>query len=319
MPRPPKLTEEQKKKLRPLELQLHKAARNGEYRRAQQLVAQIQKLIRPTGHETRLQKSKAWLYEAALEAGNTQQAISGFEGIRAKMDKRTRIYLEATALLAICHLRRGDLEAAEPRIAEAFDKVKNISSERRRRQFYRRLVDRFESEWMRAVLTETPLDGDVDPERVQREAGELVARESREELFLRVGRQLSKPQVDRLLQVYEFSRNQLPRAEQRLLPSPEQKRKRREVGKTVLETVKRVVWRSLCDSDSDVYDMWYNKGIMVALDKKVIGAAIASALSGLGLGGYALTVPITAIVIKMGVEVFCEAYEPESLMIGLEE
>lgn len=125
--------------------------------------------------------------------------------------------------------------------------------------------------------------------------------------------------MDRLLQVYEFSRKQLPSAERRLLPSPEQKRKSREVGQTVFEAAKRVVWRSLCDPESDVYDMWYNKGLMVALDKKVIGAAIASAMSGLGVGTYALAVPVTAIVIKMGVEVFCEAYEPESLMIGLEE
>lgn len=164
MPRPPKLTDEQRERLRPLELELHQAARKGDYPTVRRLVAEIQELLRPTGHETRLQKSKAWLFEAALEAGEIQRAISGFEGIRAKTNKRTRIYLEATALLAICHLRRGDLPSAEPLIADAFDRVTNISSDRRRRQFYRRLVDRFQEEWTKVVLTETPRREDIDPE-----------------------------------------------------------------------------------------------------------------------------------------------------------
>jgi hypothetical protein len=45
---------------------------------------QIQRLLRPTGHETRLMKAKAWLFEAAMEAGEPQTAeasLSALNGV----------------------------------------------------------------------------------------------------------------------------------------------------------------------------------------------------------------------------------------------
>ena len=318
MPRTPRLSTEQLQQLRPLERDLRTAAKRGDVQAAKRLVAGIQRLLRETGHETRLQKAKVWLFEAALESGDVSFAARGFTGIRGKTRPRTRIYLEATALLAVCHLRQGNLDEAKPFMAEAIKRVKNIRSPRRQRQFYRRLVNRFEEEWALAVLEAEDSD-ELDGAHVQDEAGQLVAARTEDEILTSLGESLTRPQVDLLLRAYEFSHGQLPPAERRLLPSPEDKRKRREVGKTIYRATKRAIWKALCDPESDTYQMWFHRGLMMAVDRKVIGLAIASALSGIGLGMYAIAIPLTAVVIKLGVDVYCESYTPEGLMIGLDE
>ncbi|MEX2305276.1 MAG: hypothetical protein WD595_03695, partial [Waddliaceae bacterium] len=52
------------------------------------------------------------------------------------------------------------------------------------------------------------------------------------------------------------------------------------------------------------------------LSKKFIGSAVVATFSGLGIGLNALAVSVTALLIKFGLEVFCDAYQPEALMEG---
>lgn len=202
---------------------------------------------------------------------------------------------------------------------ETFRRIRNITSLRRRRQFYRRVIDRFEEEWAIAVLQEPDGRQELDPSRLQNEAGMMVVRAPEEEILKILGEALPTHKVDQLLKVYEFSHKQLPSAERVLLPSPADKRKHRAVGNTVFRAGRRAVWRALCDPTSDTYKMWYEKGLMFALDQKVLGAAVGSALTGLGIGIYAFAIPITALVIKLGVDVVCELWSADGLMIGLDE
>ena len=78
------LTDNQKRRLKLLEPALRQAVKLGKYERAQLLTHEIQDVLRPTGHETRLMQAKNWLFEAALESGNLEFAISGFQGVRKK-------------------------------------------------------------------------------------------------------------------------------------------------------------------------------------------------------------------------------------------
>src|ERR1700685_3801090 len=149
--KPPKLTPGQRNDLQTLEPALRAAALRGDYDTAKGLAIKIQELLRPTGHETRLMQSKAWLFEAAMEAGRLDVAEPGFIGIRGKTSPNTRIYLEATVLLAICYLRRKKLAQAEPLVAEAL-KSRNIASEVRRRRFLQQVVARFEEEGLLGAL-----------------------------------------------------------------------------------------------------------------------------------------------------------------------
>ena len=52
------------------------------------------------------------------------------------------------------------------------------------------------------------------------------------------------------------------------------------------------------------------------LDKKYIGGSVVAAFTGLGIGLKPLAVSAIALLIKFGLEVFCDAYQPEALMEG---
>jgi len=248
-----------------------------------------------------------------MEADDLHTAELGFIGVRKKTAPGTRTYLEATALLAVCYLRKNRLDLAEPLIAETLKRERNIGSEKRRRRFIRVIVRRFEEEGALASLRghgNEPLD----PMELQNEAGDMIRTLTEDELLAAMGRALPKETVAYLLKIDEFSRGQLPSTELRYLPLPEELVKHKELGHTFFSSVKRVLYRSVCDPESDVYKAWFNHGLMTVLDKKYLAIAISTTLSGMSIGIKALAVSATALLIKMGVEVFCDRYKPSGVM-----
>jgi len=221
MAKPPKLTELQKRKLKVLEPSLRNAVRLGDYSLAKQITQEIQEVLRRSGHETRLMQSKNWLFEAAMEAGNLQIAISGFIGVHKKCNPQTRVFLEATALLAICHIKEGKIPTAEPLIAQVLEKSKYIRSDRRRRQFKRRIIQRFEEEATLAALKNSG-DDLLDIDQIQNEAGFLIQTKNEDEILSDLGRHLPRRVINDLLRIHNFSGKQLPYDERKLLPAPEE-------------------------------------------------------------------------------------------------
>lgn len=318
MPKPPPLTEQQKTRLRRLEPQLRAAAHRGDFEAAKQIAVDLQQILRPTGHHTRLMQQKNWLYEAAMEAGEISTAVRGFRGIREIVLPRTRVYLEATALLAICHLRRQEIAEAEPLMAEALQNDEVIRSERRRHQFRRRLIRRFEEETVLAALQGRDAT-DLDAEAVQDDAAEMVRTKTEDQIIADIGTAVPKEVIAALLRVYEFSTKQLPPSEQLLLPPPSKVVEKMELGRTVLSAAKRVVWKSLCDPENLVYKAWCSNGLMGLLDRKVLATAVVLALGGVRVGVYALAVSLTALILKMGLDTMCEVWRPEGVMIHVSE
>lgn len=313
MPQPPKLTESQKEQLAVLEPELRDAVNLGDYEAAKRITARIQRLLRPTGHETRLMKAKAWLFEAAMEAGNLQIAAVGLQGIRQKTSRQTRIHLEATALLAICLLRQNQVERAEPLIAEVLRGDKYIRSERQRRTFRLEIKQRFEQEGALAVLRGVGEERLV-PAEIEDEAGRLVRTSTEDEILATLGSQLPEQVVRRLLNLDEIARRALPEADLKYLPKPREIVEEGAVGRTVYGAFRTVLYRSLCDPESDIYKVWVHQGLGVVLDKKYIGIAIAAVMSNLGIGIKGLAVSAAALLLKFGIEVFCEKSRPREIM-----
>jgi hypothetical protein len=308
-----KLTAEQKSKLAEMEPRLREAVRLGNYLCAKKITLEIQNVLRPTGHETRLMKSKNWLFEAAMEAGELRTAVSGFTGIRQKVSKNTRIYLEATALLAICHLRLKNLGDAEPLMAEVLGNDKYIKSVSKRRDFRRRVAERFKQEGALAALRDFGNEKLI-PSVIQSNAGKLVQSKNEEEILDILGVSIPLETIRFLQTVDDLSRKALPYTEVKFLPSPETQLEKKELGRTMFASLKRVLWRSLCDPKSDIYNAWFNEGVTIVLNKKYIASAIVAALSGLGIGVKAIAVSVTALVVKFGLEVFCDRYMPDGIM-----
>lgn len=309
-----KLSKEQLGRLHLYEEQLKSAAINGEYDVAKLVMSDLQPYLRQLHDETRLQKNKALLFEAAMNSGFLDLAISGFIGVRGKTEKRTKIYLQATALLAICYIRKGDFKSADSLISFVISHKKNIKSEVRRRLFVRKVVNRFEEECALYSLRNTHGDY-VAPEDVQNMAGELLLAFSEDELFDQLGRNAPKDTISLLLKIDGMARKQLLPAEIKYLPEPQSIENNCYVGKTLFSSVKRVVWRSLCDKNSEVYKVWHDGGIKLLLNKYSIGIAITQALMSSGINVSHLAVIITALVIRFGIDVYCDRYKPEDIMV----
>jgi hypothetical protein len=264
MAKKPKLTELQKRRLSFLEPALKVAARSGNLPQAKEIVSDIQNLLRPTGHETRL---KIWLFEAAMEAGDFGLAIPGLMGVRKKMAQGTRTHIEATVLLAICHIRQKDLKEAEPFITQTMNSKRFISPEVRRRAFIRAVVQRFEEE---AVLAGIAGQGSdlLDISAVQEEAGQLIASRNEDDIYALIGSNLPLGALGLFESVQIAARKQLSAREQLYLSTLTEEREKRSIGKTAFSALKRVLWTSLCDASSDTYKLWFNEGIQAAVKQE---------------------------------------------------
>ena len=229
MPKPPPLTSIQKQRLSLLEPALKSAVYAADYAQAKQFAADIQSILRATGHETRLMQSKNWLFEAALNAGELLTAEAGFRGVRAKTSKTTRVYLEATALLAVCLLRQKRIADAEPYIQEVL-KSKSIKSPDKRKHFIESVVSRYQLESYISGIRDH-VHGTLDPDAIDREAIDAVKTQSDEELYMQIASALPQEVIEFVFRVDRVSRKQLTMVEVLYLPSPTAIERKIEQGK----------------------------------------------------------------------------------------
>jgi len=154
----------------------------------------------------------------------------------------------------------------------------------------------------------------LNPERVQKDAGKLVCENTEDEILALLGSEVSSSTIEFVEEVNRESQKLLTFKEKRMLPAYVEIKEKRKLGKSVLSAFERILWKSLCDKESEVYKMWFTNGMQAVLDKKYITTAIIAALSGLSIGVYAIAVYATALIIKMGIEAFCDVHEPKNLM-----
>lgn len=313
MPKSKNLTKEQKQKLAQLEPALQDCVITGNFSRAKTITGNLQELLRPTGHETRLLQAKNWLYECAIESGNLSFAERGFLGTKQKASPRTRLYIEATALLGVCYLRKGDTEKAKKQIIEAIDKINNIKSDSRRRQFHERLLTRLEEESILAGLVDKTAHK-LDVDEIDIQAIKLIKHKTKSQLLIELGSSLPPKSSIILNDIRSTYQNRLPAPERLFLPAPLTEDTKEELGKRANSALKRVAWRSLCDKESELYQAWSN-GLSVVYDKKYIASAIVAAFGSFSISGTMIAASVAALAIKFGVKVFCETFAPQSLMI----
>ena len=305
----------QKERLKVLEPNLKSAISERNYEEARAIMKKLEDLLKPTGHLTRFMQSENRFLELALELNELYTATTGFERIRKKASEYTRLYLEATALLAICYLRTEDIERAKPLIKEVLTNDKVIKTERTRALFRVEILERFNQEAtlfsLKNKKTEEFTEEELETEIMQL----LINNKSEDELYLSLGQVVPNQTKNLLFQVHQYSTNQLPYNEKIALPSPEEKIKEKEVGKTVFQSVKRVIYNSLCDPKSEIYKAWFTNGAAsLVLSKGYIRTAIISSLANIGVSIKMLIAYIVTLVMKFGLEIYCEHYKPKDLM-----
>ncbi len=310
---PPPLTDEQKRQLSLLEPSLRIASARKDFKECELLIAYIQNILKPTGHDTRLMKSKNWLFETAMETGKLDYAINGFMEVRRKVSSSTRLYLEATSLLAISHLRKKDLTAARPFMIEALHCEKNIKSEINRSEFRIVLAKRFDQEALLASIV-TDVNEEMNLDKIQDDAAKLIQTKHEDEILEMLGENVPQGALEFIEKVHATSKNLLTYEEKLRLPSPATFQQKKTLGKGLLAAFQSVIWDALCDKESEIYKMWFTNGLQAVLDKKYLTGAIVGALANLKIGVYAIAVYLTSLLIKIGIEVFCRIYQPNTLM-----
>lgn len=307
------LTEKQKERLKILEPKLDLAIRQRDYSTAKSLVSDIQSLLRPTLHYVRLCQSKNRLFELAIELKDYDFAINGLKSNREVLNNNTRIYIESTALLAICYIRQQEIEKAKPYIKEVLINHTVIKSERTRNIFHSEIIDRFNEEVALCSL-QTDIEPVFDENEIEKELVKILQTSTEQEIFSKIGESSPKATKELIFVVYDYSTKQLTANERLALPSPDQKIKDAEVGLTVFQSVKRVIYKSLCSPESEIYKTWFNNGMQMVLSKGYIKSAVISCLISLGIGIQMIAVSIIALIMKFGIEVYCEKYKPLGLM-----
>lgn len=310
---PPKLTKFQIDELAKLEPALRSCLRTANCKRAEKLMTQIQLLLKPTGHTSRLLQAKNWFFECSMEGGQLEFAISGFEGVRKLMSDNTRTHLEATALLGICYLRKGNVDLAKKYLRETVRKINNIQSDKRRRQFHKRLLTRIEEECVLSGLVDFG-GGKLDLDEVHDCAIELVKTKSEEEIAEILGTLLPPKSIFLLTSVREFTVNEIIIGDRKFLPAPPDTKKPRELGLKAQAALKRVAWKSVCDPETELFKAWPG-GLGVAYNKTYITAAIMASLSTWKITATMLAASVVALVMKFGATTFCETFVPGSVMI----
>ncbi|MBN0988050.1 hypothetical protein [Amphritea pacifica] len=309
-----KLTEYQLSKLKPLELKLKRAVHSGDTDKAIELATQIQRLFPNEWRKHhRLLRAKLWAFESCLDANRISYAQRGFIGIRKLSASNTRLYLEASSLLAVCHLRSKDTSTAKTLIKEVIEKINNISSERTKHQFQKRLIERIEEE---CILTELIGTNDLamNIEEIQAKAVLLIQRNSDTEIFQFIGNSIPTASIDLLRDVRAYSLNQLPPPDRKLLPSPDKAEEPQKIGKTAFGIIKRIAWKTFCNPDSTIYKLWKNR-VPKVFNEGYFSAAVVTTMGDFKIGIPLLASGISALIMKYTAEEFCELSKPKGLMI----
>lgn len=309
-----KLTDSQKNRLKILEPQLNKAILEKDLHTAKFIMRDIQEVLGITNNKTKLAQFKNRLFELALETKDYQFAINGFIGNRKIVNKNTRIYLEATALLAICYLRTEKYEEAKPLIQEVLKNDKVIKSERTRLQFKKGIIERFDEEVALYSLKNQSSNEKFDIDELESEAIKLIQTKTEDEIFENMGYQTPQFTKHLMFEIDNFAKNQLSYTERKLLPSPEETIKDKQAGKTVFSSFKRVIYNSICDPKSEVYKAWCTNGLGAVLDKKYLITAVAGALAEMSICVKGLIVSAIALVIRFGLDIYCEHYKPKGVL-----
>jgi hypothetical protein len=308
-----KLEGTQKERANRLENQLQIAIERSDIKQAKLAVLDLQDIYGRFKQTKAIGIAKNKLYELAIETNDLDFAESGLLALRIKFNKKTRMHLEASALLAICYLRKNDLTLAEPIISEVLKNESVIKSVEKRSEFFKSIIDRFDEEATLYALRKSKNEK-LDQEEITTQASLLANTKSEDQLFDTIGQALPEYAKNVLFRIDNFSKNQLPTAEKLKLPSPTEVVENKKVGKTLFSSAKRVMYKSLCDPNSDIYKAWFNQGMGIVLNKTFIVTAITQAFLNIGIGVKAIIIPIAALVLKFGIEVYCEKYQPSDLM-----
>ncbi|WP_243371694.1 hypothetical protein [Geotalea sp. SG265] len=314
MSRPIKIPEQQLERVHRLENILADAAESGDLKKAKMALDDLRPVLERYQHRHRVLEAYLKLYESALEAWDLDTAKQGFSFVRREASRNTRLFLEATVLLAVTHLRCQDLLLAEPLMAEALRNENIISSKTQRDIFRREAIDRFDQEGAIAALAkvhpEVMHEAQIHQDALNMLRKGLNEQDIEEELGARIPQQVK----EFILKVDILSRKLLPHETRLLLPSSADVVKNRQVSQILFRGVKRKLYGYVCDENSETYKAWVHGGLNALCNGGFVANAVIAVLADSKIFVPSLAIGLTALVIKKGIGNFCETNRPKRFM-----
>jgi len=312
-----KLHEYQLNALRPLETELRKAVALADMDTALDITKKIQELFPDDRSHHRLLRAKLWAFEACVDANRLTYAESGLIGIRKLSAPSTRLYLEASALLAVTLLRQKKIIESKKIISEVIASINNISSNKKRHQFQARFISRVEEECILAELIDTE-GGILNVSEVQKNVILFVQNNSEDEIIQIIGNSVPVSGFLLLSDVRKYSIQQLPPPDQKLLPPPEKVETPKNIGRTTFALLRRIAWKTFCKPSSPLYKLWSER-IPQVFNEEYFSAAVVAALSDFRIGIPMIASGLAALAMKYSAEEFCELAKPKGLMISQDD
>ncbi|MCC8193212.1 MAG: hypothetical protein LIP28_01000 [Deltaproteobacteria bacterium] len=308
------LTVAQKERFKRLTLGLHQACTDRDLASAKAFAYDIRELAKATNQNARWLSSLNVLSETAIECGDIPFAIRHLEHVVKSSSETTRIRIEAYSLLAVAYIRSAEYAKSKDNIRLAIKNIRNIQSEKNRKEFYEAIVLRLEEEAILAGAKAEGLNETFDIDTIQKEAVSiLVSNEGEAQILARIGNSLPDASIDLFNDFRNSTLLQIPRQEILQLPPPNVAVPESSIGRKALSAFKRVLWITLCDQNDELYKAW-SGGLALLYDKKLLPIAVAGAFANFQLGSKALVVYVTAYLFKIGCRTFCEAFAPETIM-----
>lgn len=314
---PKKLSPHQLNMLRDLEPKLRAVVKANKLHEAEALIKRIQALFVNDRDHHRVLVAKNWYYECLVENGRTEEAKAGLEVVRLRANENTRVFLEASSLLAVCCLRLQRIEEAKQLLRLVTQNINAITSNTRRQQFQKRLIQRIEDEVLLSQLIGRN-EGELKPAELQAEAIKLLNEKSPEEIYALIGGLMPQSTSYLLQDVRSYAVHLLPAPDQKLLPSSKNLLPKEAIGKKAMAATKRIAWRTFCDPESEVYKLWSQK-VPKVFGEGFFTSAFVTTLAQWKIGIPQLAAGVVAIAMRFGCAEFCSLFKPDGLMIPRDE
>ncbi|WP_285906699.1 hypothetical protein [Pseudodesulfovibrio pelocollis] len=307
--KPPALTDAQKIRLSILRKQLLESCAVGDVVAGRKAIADLKPLLIRTGHHTKYHELLLHYCETLILKKEYQAADSLLLGILKNTNDNTRIHQEASVLLSICKLHNGDIKSSELYLRNALHSTA-IKGLERRKEFLHWISKRFEEESLLVSFGENPFEINTDA-IVAEIQNNFISNVSAKQLLENIGNSVPPKSIDFMKKIYEMAKNQLPHNEKPMLPPALGSSDSCEVGKRVFDGISRRIWMKICPRNSGM-----RQSLSCLQDPKIVSIAILTEIAsqGYGLPVNTMLASLTAYILKISLNKYCDEFKPEPLM-----
>lgn len=303
MPRPPRLTDAQKRRLPELKKQLFESCVMGNIKDSKIAIAAIRELLLKSGHRTKYYELLLHYCELLITTNHSKIAIKPLKVIKSNVSSATRIFQEANLFLAFCYIHEHDNENCSIALKAAFESTA-IKNQKRREQFLTEAGERLEEE---ALLASLPHKNALSSEKETSDNLYKIfqSNPSEDQILSSLGNSVPEQSIHYMEHINDLAKKQLTHNEKKMLPSTATYKNHKGLANKVLRAIASRAYPYLCKGKGAKYRLPDNPAILVPI---IVELAHEISLTA------SMATYFAAFVVSKRIDKFCESYKPQPLM-----